>query len=124
MIFKHGIDIVEVSRIKKAIEESDSFRSKVFTEKEISYCESRKTKYQSYAARFAAKEAFLKALETGWTNGIAWLDIEILNETSGKPFVNLYSAAKSIFDSSNYQNTHVSLSHTEDTAIASVIITK
>jgi len=124
MNFEHGTDIVEVSRIKKAIEASDRFRNKVFTENEIIYCESRKAKYQSYAVRFAAKEAFLKALGTGWANGIRWSDIEILNDASGKPFVSLYSVAKDIFDTNNYQKVCVSLSHTKDTAIASVIITK
>ena len=124
MIFGHGIDIVEVSRIQKAIEKSDSFTKKVFTEKEIAYCEARNTKIQSYAARFAAKEAFLKALGTGWSSGIAWTDIETVNDADGAPHINLFSVAKEIFDDKKCSSVYVSLSHVKETAIASVIIEK
>ena len=122
MIYGHGIDIAEVSRLKKAIEKSESFKEKVFTQLENDYCESKKSMYQSYAARFAVKEAFLKALGTGWSNGIAWKDIETVNDANGKPTVVLYAKAKELFESLGLKEIHVSISHTKDIAIASVII--
>ena len=135
----HGIDIVEVSRIKDAIENTKGFKEKVFTEKEIIYCEAKKDKYPSFAARFAAKEAYLKAIGTGLSNGLKWTDIEIaiapllvvpelasvlLGEVggSGKPTIQLYDKAKEIADKMNITNISVSLSHTAEIAIASVII--
>ena len=124
MIIKHGIDIVEVSRIQKAILKSDSFLKKVFTQKEIEYCETKKQRrYQSYAARFAAKEALLKALGTGWSQGIAWTDIETLNDKFGKPDLFLYGKAKEIFESYGLGNISVSLSHTKEIAVGSVVLT-
>ena len=124
MIFANGIDIIEISRIKKAMERSKSLKTKLFSPKEILYCENRNSKYQSYAVRFAAKEAFLKAIGTGWGRGISWTDVEILNDDSGKPFINLYNAAKEIFEQNGFTNISVSLSHTGDTAIATVILSK
>lgn len=122
MIFGHGIDLIEVSRIKKAVESSEHFKNRVFTKNEIIYCESMNSKYQSYAVRFAAKEAFLKALGTGWSSGISWTDIEVLNMDNGKPYVVLYSIARKIFDDFNLSNIFVSLSHIKEIAYASVII--
>jgi len=88
-----GIDIIEVNRIQESIETlGETFLNKVFTEKEIEYCESKKMqKYQSYAARFAAKEAVFKALskDLNGRNEITWKNIEVLNEESGRPIVNL-----------------------------------
>ena len=123
MIIRHGIDIVEVSRIQKAILKSDSFLKKVFTQKEIEYCETKKQRrYQSYAARFAAKEALLKALGTGWSQGIAWTDIETLNDEFGKPNLILYGKAKEVFETYGLKNISVSLSHTKEIAIGSVVL--
>ena len=83
-----GVDIIEIDRVKKSVDELESFRSRVFTEKEIAYCEGRnKAKYESYAARFAAKEAVLKALGTGLSDGVEWKHIEISNDERGKPVV-------------------------------------
>ncbi len=86
MIFGIGIDIIEVKRIKKRLEDNDALRQKLYTETEQSYCESGNVvKYQSYAARFAAKEAFFKALGTGYRYGMAFHEIEVLNDELGKP---------------------------------------
>ena len=120
MQIKTGIDIIEVSRIKKAIENSNEmFLKKVFTEKEIEYCNSKKTnKIESFAARFAAKEACLKAISDLLENkfDITWKEIEIENAKSGKPVIKLYKNLKEI------ESIDVSLSHIKDYAIASVSI--
>ena len=122
MIYGHGIDILDVSRIKKAIEDSARFLNKLFTENEISYCKSKRNKYQSFAARFVAKEAFLKALGTGWSHGIAWTEIEVNKDPQGKPFIILSGKAKELFDKCGCTSIHLSLSHTSKLAMASVII--
>jgi len=122
MIYGHGIDIVEVSRIQKAVENSKNFKHRIFTELEIDYCESMHNKYPSYAARFAAKEAFLKAMGTGLTRGILWKDIEVINDEYGKPQISLHSVAKEIYDDFCLSRIFVSLSHTKSSAIASVIL--
>ncbi|MCL2063786.1 MAG: holo-ACP synthase [Candidatus Cloacimonetes bacterium] len=138
MIFGHGIDIIEVSRIREAIKKTVGFREKVFTENEIAYCETKKEKYQSYAARFAVKEAFMKALGTGFSKGASWKDIEVLNNPDGKPYILLYGVTRDIFyniknekhslrksdkDAENIiSEIYVSISHTKELAIASVIL--
>ncbi|MBN1198199.1 MAG: holo-ACP synthase, partial [Bacteroidales bacterium] len=94
MIFGIGTDIIEVERIHKVMERDIGFRKKIFTGKEIDYCESKKHKYQHYAARFSAKEAFLKAIGTGWRFGIRFADIEVTHDTLGKPGINLFGKAK------------------------------
>jgi len=124
MILGHGIDICDVHRIQLAIEKSESsMLKKVFTQREINYCEDKKTKFQSYSARFAVKEAFIKALGTGWSDGITWTDIETINDANGKPSVVLYEKAKEKFESFGYTNILVSISHTKDNVVASIIFT-
>ena len=122
MIFGNGIDITNVDRLKKAIESSDSFKYKVFTKKEIDYCENLKASYQSYSGRFAAKEAFLKALGIGLAEGICFTDIEILNDDTGKPYINLYNQAEIIFKNKRLLNIFLSISHENEYAVACVII--
>jgi holo-[acyl-carrier protein] synthase len=119
-----GVDIVEIDRIQKSFEVcGDSFRSKVFTEKEIEYCESKKAaKYQSYAARFAAKEAVSKAFGTGIGERLNWKEIEISNNESGKPFVILSGKANKLFDEINGAGISLSLSHCKNYAVAYVVI--
>lgn len=119
-----GVDIVEIARIKKTFDNlGNSFRDKVFTENEISYCESKKiVKFQSYAARFAAKEAVSKAFGTGIGGGIGWQDIEVLNNESGKPYIVLSNGAKELFLRMNGVNISLSLSHCENYAVAYVIM--
>jgi holo-[acyl-carrier protein] synthase len=124
MILGHGVDICDVHRIQQAIEKAEtSMLVKIFTEREINYCEAKKTKYQSYSARFAVKEAFIKALGTGWSDGITWTDIETINDANGKPSVVLYEKAKEKFEAFGYTNIFVSISHTKDNVVASLIFT-
>lgn len=115
-----GIDIIEVDRIKKNIEENgDMFLNKIYTKKEIEYCENKKTnKYQSYAARFAVKEAVFKAISKLLNNKyqIGWKDIEVLNDKNGRPMVNITNC-KII----NYK-IDISISHLNTFAVASVVV--
>ncbi len=128
MITGTGIDIVRVKRITKLISEKQkSFTAKLFTQKEIDYCEEGtniKISAQHYAGRFAAKEAFLKALGTGWRNGISWQDVEIVNDDYGKPVLKLYKKAKTILKKNNVNNIHLSIAHTRKDAVAMVILEK
>lgn len=122
MIYGTGIDLIEVKRIEKAITGNDSFRKKIYSTDEIDYCEARTHKFLSYAARFAAKEAFLKALGTGWSDSIKWSEIEILNEKMGKPFIRLTGRAKEIVDQLKINNILVSITHIREYASATVIL--
>lgn len=120
MNIKTGTDIIEIERVKDSIESTDGkFCERVFTEKEIQYCESKKTqKYQHYAARFAAKEAVFKAISSELKNkyDISWKDIEILNDENGRPYVNINSPIKTI------ENIDISISHCKQYAVANVIV--
>jgi len=114
-----GIDIIEVNRIQESIETlGETFLNKVYTKKEIEYCENKgKQKYQSYAARFAAKEAVFKAFSKELDRyDITWKSIEILNDKNGRPFVNLIDVNKKV------NSIDISLSHIKETAIANVVI--
>jgi len=119
-----GVDIVEIDRIKKAFERNGkAFRDRIFTPREIEYCESRRAaKYQSYSARFAAKEAFLKALGTGISRGMNLKDVEILNDSNNKPYILLSGKAKEQFNDIKGKNISMSLSHCKCHAVAIVII--
>jgi holo-[acyl-carrier protein] synthase len=119
-----GVDIIEVERIKKSMEEwGGTLRDKIFTRSEADYCEGRKkSKYLSYAARFAAKEAVSKALGTGISGGIKWRDIEIVNDEKGKPFVKLTGKAQERFLQLKGIGISVSLSHCKSYAVAYAII--
>ena len=124
MIFGIGIDIIEVDRIGKQVSNSaNTFIRKIFTEKEIAYCESKmKNKAQNYAARFAAKEAFFKAIGTGWRDGFKWQEIEIENDDFGKPIIKLSGKLKKFVEENTILNIHVSLSHLNMIAVAVVIL--
>lgn len=118
-----GTDIVEVDRIASKIEKNASFRTLVFSAHEIEYCESQSKKFEHYAARFAAKEAFLKALGTGWAGSKTnFNEIEIRNDAAGKPELYLLGASAQIMESLNISSIHVSLSHVKSMATATVII--
>lgn len=114
-----GVDIVEIDRIKNSLEINGAgFRDRVFTAAEIGYCESRKAaRFESYAARFAAKEAVSKAFGTG-LGKVGWRDIEVLNDENGKPYVVLSATAKDIFDRMKGLGISLSLSHCKQYAIA------
>jgi holo-[acyl-carrier protein] synthase len=115
-----GVDICDIKRIQK-IEEKHQLRflQKVFTSSEITYCEKKVEKHISLAARFAAKEALLKALGTGLRNGLQWKEIEVENDRLGKPYFSFHGQTADVI---NNRMVHLSLSHTADNAIAFVVI--
>ena len=107
-----GTDIVECGRIADMIEKhNDTFITRVYTAGEIAYCSERKAAVQHYAGRWAAKEAILKAMGTGWAKGIQWTDIEVINQMGGKPFVELGGVAKTICDDRGISEMLISISH-------------
>jgi holo-[acyl-carrier protein] synthase len=118
--------MAEVYRIRETMERTPRFGARVFTASEREYCESKgAAKYQSYAARFAAKEAFLKALKTGWRGKIAWHDIEIRQSPDGAPSLSISGEAKRLLDKLSADTViHISLSHTAEHAIAQVLLEK
>lgn len=123
MIISIGIDIIEVYRIEETLARTPRFVTRVFTEAERTYCDSKGVaRAQSYAARFAAKEAFLKALKTGWRGEITWHDIEVVNDADGVPSLNVKGAAKQILEKLGADKIHLSMSHTAEHAIAEVLL--
>jgi holo-[acyl-carrier protein] synthase len=124
LVFGIGTDIIEVERIKKQLENNSGLREKLFTSHEIAYCENKKNKAQHYAARFAAKEAFLKAIGTGWREGLKFNEIEVTNDKMGKPMIVLSGKTKDFVDQINITNIQVSLTHIKDVVNAIVIIEK
>ena len=122
MVFGTGIDIIEVARIEKVMQRDIGFRDKIFTPGEIEYCESKKNRYQHYAARFSAKEAFLKAIGTGWRFGVRFGDIGVIHDDLGQPHIELTGKAKEISSQLLISKIHVSLSHLKEMATAVVIL--
>jgi holo-[acyl-carrier protein] synthase len=122
-IVGHGIDIVETARIRRMLEEhGQRFLDRCFTAPELGYCAKNPRRYVEHlAGRFAAKEAVLKVLGTGWRGGIAWTDIEILPEPSGQPKVGLSGECLRIATKLGISRWHVSISHIETHATASAI---
>ena len=122
MIVGMGIDIAEVKRIGAVIEsQKERFLRRVFTLDEVAYCEQFKNRYERYAGRFAVKEATMKALGTGWSRGVRWVDLEVVRERSGRPTLALKGEAKKIADALGVKNIAVSITHTAEQAIAQVI---
>jgi holo-[acyl-carrier protein] synthase len=123
MIFGVGIDIIEVERIQKELsKEGERFKARVFTKNEIEYCEPKATKAQHYAARFAAKEAFFKAMGSGWSKGFAWTEIETAKNEEGKPYLITSGKVKEFLKQNKVSNIQISLSHIKETATAIVIL--
>ena len=123
MIIATGIDLVEIARVRRAFDKhGERFRDRVFTEAEIAYCERQASRFASYAARFAAKEAAMKALGTGWASGVRWRDIEVIRSDSGAPAIKLSGRTVEIFSAMGARTAHLSLSHTDEMAIANVIV--
>jgi holo-[acyl-carrier protein] synthase len=117
-----GIDIVECLRIAQMIERhGELFIARVYTDAEIEYCTARKAATQHYSGRWAAKEAVLKALGTGWRRGISWRDIEIRNDRKGAPTVNLRAGARDVMEKAGIRRLHVSISHCRSFAVAHVV---
>lgn len=122
MIKGTGIDIIEVERIRSVMERDTGFRDKIFTPEEIRYCESKKNKYQHYAARFSAKEALMKAIGTGWRFGIRFADIEVFHNDLEQPQIRVSGKANELLSDLAISKIHVSLSHLKELATAIVII--
>ena len=123
MVLGLGIDIIEIARVKKSIDNfGDKFLNKVFTDGEVEYCNSKFNKYQHYAARFAAKEAVYKALASGWKEGLRWKDIEIQNDDSGMPSIKPSGKLNSFL--SNNTQLRISFSHSDNYVTAVAIIFK
>lgn len=119
---KLGNDIIEIDRIRQAIEKSSSFKARVYTIHEIEYCKSRNKRcFESFAGIYAAKEAFIKALGTGMRYG-SWQDIEIYHDKWGAPLIRLQDTFKDIYETSGYTDIHVSISHCKDYAMSTVIL--
>tara|TARA_B110000211_G_C13986603_1_gene512002 strand:- start:482 stop:865 length:384 start_codon:yes stop_codon:yes gene_type:complete len=124
-IFGIGIDIVNISRIKKVLNKNKKFKRRIFSTKEIKYCESRSNKIASYSKRFAAKEAFSKALGVGISKGISFNEISVNNDKNGAPSIELSGKTKKIVNSIiKKKNTFLSLSDEKSFATAMVIISK
>ncbi len=123
MIVGMGVDINEVPRVRAAIERfGDRFLQRLFTEGEIRYCESKANKYERFAARFAAKEAALKAIGTGLSRGISWQDVEVVREPSGRPTLAFKGKAAEFAQRLGSRRASISLTHTEQVALAQVIL--
>jgi holo-[acyl-carrier protein] synthase len=117
-----GVDIAEVERIKGAIERhGKTFLQRVYTPQEIAYCEGFKNKFERYAGRFAAKEAAMKALGTGWRRGVRWVDLEVVREKSGRPTMHLAGEAGKIAKQLGVKHIALSITHTDEQALAQVI---
>ena len=123
MIVGSGIDIAEVPRIAEAIERhGQRFLNRVFTEGEIAYCDSKANRIERYAARFAAKEAGMKAIGTGWNHGVRWRDIEVCRQPGGRPTLAFHGKAAEFAAKLGAKNVALSISHTAEQAIAQVIL--
>jgi len=123
MIVGTGIDIAEVARIRHTIERhGERFLKRVFTEGEIQYCESKANRVERYAARFAAKEAGMKAIGTGWNHGVRWRDLEVSRKPGRRPTLLLHGKAAEFAAKLGATNIALSLTHTADQAMAQVIL--
>jgi holo-[acyl-carrier protein] synthase len=117
-----GVDLAEVDRIQSAIERyGEIFLRRIFTPAERAYCDKFKNKYERYAGRFAAKEAAMKALGTGWRRGVRWVDFEVVRGAGGKPTIALDGAAKAIAAQLGVKQVSLSITHTASQALAQVI---
>ncbi|HWZ34188.1 MAG TPA: holo-ACP synthase [Bryobacteraceae bacterium] len=123
MIVGTGVDLCEVARMREAMERhGERFKHRVFTDSEIAYAERKANRYERYAARFAAKEAGMKALGTGWRDGLGWRDLEVTNLPSGRPTLTFHGKAAEIAGKLGVRNIALSLTHTADQAMAMVIL--
>jgi len=125
MIYAVGTDLVEVSRIERIIEKwRERFIRRVYSEGEISYCSKKAYPAQHFAARFAAKEAFLKGVGLGMAGGVGFRDVEVINMAGGKPELNFHGVAREMVDSAGITESHISISHTDRYAVAFIVLEK
>ncbi len=123
MILGIGTDVAEVSRIRQSIERyGERFLSRIYTQNERAYASRKANSAERFAARFAAKEAGMKAIGTGWDRGVTWKDFEIVNERSGRPTLRLSGVALEIANDMGVRHISISLTHTADIAFAVVIL--
>lgn len=123
MIVGTGVDVVEVARIRAAVERfGNRFMSRVFTPAEVQYCTSKSNASERLAARFAAKEAGMKAIGTGLRHGVSWRDLEVVRDPSGKPSLHLTGKVAEFAARLGCKQVHLSLSHSADHAVAFVIL--
>jgi holo-[acyl-carrier protein] synthase len=118
-----GVDLAEVPRIQASIERfGEKFIQRIYTPREIAYVERKANKFERYAARFAAKEAGMKAIGTGWRRGVRWQDFEVANLPSGKPTLLLHGVAAEFAERLGVKNVSLSLTHTRELGMAHVIL--
>jgi holo-[acyl-carrier protein] synthase len=123
MIVGTGVDLAEVPRIKASIERyGEKFIRRIYTPAEIAYVERKANKFERYAARFAAKEAGMKAIGTGWRRGVTWQDFEVANLPSGKPTLLLHGVAARFGEKLGVRNISLSITHTSELGMAHVIL--
>ena len=123
MIVGTGVDLSEVNRIRASIERfGDRFIHRIYTPVEIAYVERKANRYERYAARFAAKEAGMKAIGTGWKRGVRWQDFEVVNLPSGKPTLHLHGVAALVAEKLGVKNISLSLTHTAELGMAHLIL--
>ena len=123
MIVGTGVDLAEVPRIKASIERYGArFIDRIYTPAEIAYVERKANRFERYAARFAAKEAGMKAIGTGWRHGVRWQDFEVANLPSGKPTLRFHGVAARVADKLGVRNVSLSITHTAELGMAHVIL--
>jgi holo-[acyl-carrier protein] synthase len=123
MIVGTGVDLAEVDRIRESVERfGEKFLKRIYTPAEIAYVERKANKYERYAARFAAKEAGMKAIGTGWRRGVRWQDFEVINLPSGRPTLKLHGVAAEFASRLGVKSIHLSLTHTAQLGLAYVIL--
>jgi holo-[acyl-carrier protein] synthase len=123
MVLGSGVDLCEVTRLRDAIaRHGQRLLHRVFTDREIAYAERKANKFERYAARFAAKEAGMKALGTGWRGGLGWRDLEVTNLRSGRPTLTFHGVAAKIAEQLGVRNISLSITHTKEQALAMVIL--
>jgi holo-[acyl-carrier protein] synthase len=123
LIIGMGVDLAEVQRIQAAIERhGETFLRRVYTAAEREYCEGFRNKFERYAGRFAAKEAAMKALGTGWRRGVRWVDFEVVRELGGRPTIRLDGEAKKIAAELGVKRIVLSITHTETMALAQIVM--
>ena len=124
MIFGIGTDIIEVARVKRKLARTPGLKERLFTPQEITYCQSKRSSARHYAARFAAKEAFLKAMGIGWRDGFQFDQIEVIHDPLGKPEMKVHGKVQRFCREQGISGMQVSLAHLKDVAKAVVILEK